>query len=287
METGAAIYPLNRLTGYGGGMEYGWTPRTSTPPEPTGRRNRPPWPRFAEIDALRGIAIVMMVLYHLVWDLDRLGDADLASTSGFWSLFATVTTTLFVILVGVSLSVSHDRARRSTTGRASLLRKYFLRGLRILGYGLLITLAIELAGMDGHIWFGILHVIGLSIILAMPFLGRPWRALPVAVAVLLATPVVRDWEINGPWLLWLGIRGDAGRMLDYRPLLPWFGVVLLGIVAGSLLYRDGRRRFPLPQGTPTLPTQLLATLGRNSLLIYLLHQPLLIGTLCLMGLVEL
>lgn len=244
-------------------------------------------PRFPEVDVLRGVAILMMVAYHLAWDLGRLGDADLAVTDGFWGGFATVTATLFVGLVGVALAISHDRARRSSPGETRLFRRYLLRGLRILGYGLLITVAVELADIGGHIWFGILHVIGVSIVLARPFLGRPWLAAAAGIAVLLATPAVRGIEIDGPWLLLFGVRGDVGGMVDYRPLLPWFGVVLLGIAAGSWLYRDGRRRFPWPDGAPTLPTRLLAALGRHSLLVYLLHQPLLIGTLWAMGLIEL
>lgn len=242
--------------------------------------------RFWEIDAVRGIAIGMMVLYHLVYDLDYFGDFDLGATSGFWGLFATATAFLFVFLVGMSLTVSHDRSR-DTGATAQRFRKYALRGVRVLGYGMLITLVIWFAVPDGQIYFGILHAIGLSIILAYPFLGRPLLALLVAIPVLLAAPVVETLQMDEPWLLWLGVRAPVGPMLDYRPMIPWFGIVLLGTVAASYLYRHGVRRFPWPEQVPFVPGRPLATLGRYSLVIYLVHQPLMLGLLYALGLIDL
>ena len=236
---------------------------------------------------MRGIAIGMMVLYHLVFDLEYFGGFDLNATRGFWRLFATTDALLFVFLVGVSLKVSHDRARQTTVSESRLFRKYASRGLRVLGYGMLVTLAIWLAVPEGHIYFGILHAIGLSIILAYPFLGRPRLALLVAILVVLATPVVQAFRMDEPWLLWLGVRAPVGYMLDYRPMVPWFAVVLLGTVAASYLYRDGERRFPWPDRIPILPGRQLATLGRYSLVIYVVQQPLLLGVLSVLGLVDL
>ncbi len=105
--------------------------------------------------------------------------------------------------------------------------------------------------------------------------------------MVLAAPVVRSLRIDEPWLLWLGVRAPVGYMLDYRPMMPWFGVVLLGVVAGSALYSDGERRFPWPVQIPFAPVRQLATVGRYSLAIYLLHQPLLLAVLAALGLIDL
>jgi uncharacterized membrane protein len=72
--------------------------------------------RFWEIDVVRGIAIVMMVLYHLIFNLDYFGGYAVDSSGGFWRPFATVTASLFLLIVGVSLMVSHDRAQGRSRG---------------------------------------------------------------------------------------------------------------------------------------------------------------------------
>src|SRR5215217_7548794 len=92
--------------------------------------------RFWEVDAGRGVAIIMMIVYHTTYDLDVLGGYDIQSTSGHWALFADLTAGLFLFLVGVSLAISRTR-----TGRTgwSLFGKYLARGLRILAYGMVLT----------------------------------------------------------------------------------------------------------------------------------------------------
>jgi uncharacterized membrane protein len=74
-------------------------------------------------------------------------------------------------------------------------------------------------------------------------------------------------------------------MPDYRPLLPWFGVVLLGIFAGNVVYGGGRRP-ALFAGKAPAPARLLLPLGRNSLFVYLVHQPILIALLAALGVIE-
>ena len=90
-----------------------------------------------------------------------------------------------------------------------------------------------------------------------------------------------------PWLLWLGLPPVAYATFDYFPLLPWFGLILLGVWLGGLLYAGGRRGFPLPDLGGALPVRLLDFLGRHSLLIYLIHQPILMGALGLLGVIRL
>lgn len=101
--------------------------------------------RLWEVDAARGVAILMMVLYHLTYDLDTFGGYAVESTSGFWALFADTTASLFLFLVGVPLAISHTRSSGSV--ESSLFGKYLLRGLRIFGCGMILTLVTWLAGV--------------------------------------------------------------------------------------------------------------------------------------------
>ncbi|MFO8133330.1 MAG: heparan-alpha-glucosaminide N-acetyltransferase [Thermoplasmatota archaeon] len=234
--------------------------------------------RYREIDAARGVAILMMVTFHAVYDLDHFGSAGIGATSGFWRMFAQATASLFLLLVGVSLTLSHSRASRRLGGK-TLPLKYVRRGARIFLYGMAITAVTWLFVPNGVIVFGVLHCIGLSIILAYPLLRHRWLALPFGLACIAAGIVVSNVEMGTNLLLWLGIRTGDMYMFDYFPLLPWLGVVLLGVFLGNVLYPDGERRFRLPDPSGWPMTGLLAWMGRHSLAIYLVHQPLLVAML--------
>jgi len=235
--------------------------------------------RFWEVDAARGVAILMMVLYHLTYDLDTFGGYAIDSTSGLWALFADATATLFLFLVGVSLIVSFAKS-----GGRGTFGKFLRRGLRVFGYGLIVTVVTWFLGM-GLIVFGILHLIGACVILAYPFLRHRNLSLVVGLAVIAAGAWLMSQNIvtQSPWLLPFGVVPEGLFMPDYRPLLPWFGVVLLGIFVGSLIYGGVRR----PGGRTPPWARPVGFLGRWSLGIYLVHQPVLVAVLGALGVIEL
>ena len=240
--------------------------------------------RFWEVDAARGVAIIMMVVYHTTYDLEALGGYDVDATSGNWALFADATAGLFLFLVGVSLAIS--RARTSLTGWR-LFGKYLARGLRILAYGMILTGVFLVLNM-GVVAFGILHLIGVSIILAYPFLKLRLTNLVLGSLIFVAGQYVlaQDLASESFWLLPFGVVPEGVMMPDYRPLLPWFGVVLIGLSFGNLVYASGSRPASLPNEAPLFARPLLP-LGRNSLFIYLIHQPIVIALLALTGTISL
>jgi len=240
--------------------------------------------RFWEVDAARGVAIIMMVIYHTTYDLEALGGYDVDAISGNWALFADATAGLFLFLVGVSLAIS--RARTSLTGWR-LFGKYLARGLRILAYGMILTVVFLILHM-GVVAFGILHLIGVSIILAYPFLKLRFTNLVLGALIFAAGQYVlaQDLISKNYWLLPFGVVPEGVIMPDYRPLLPWFGVVLIGLFFGNVIYAEGRRPASLPDKAPLLARPLLP-LGKNSLFIYLIHQPIVIALLALTGIISL
>ena len=237
------------------------------------------------MDAARGGAILMMVLYHFMYDLDTFGGYNIESTSGFWARFADLTAFSFVFLVGVSLAISY--ARSGAGSGQPPFGKYLRRGLKVVGYGMVLTLGTWALGM-GIIVFGILHLIGVSIVLAYPFLRFRSLTLLAGFAFILLGLYIHTLNLTseGPWLLPLGVVMEGLFMPDYRPLLPWFGVVLLGVFVGDLAYGSGKRMAGIRWNRPGLAKP-LAFLGRYSLFIYLIHQPILVGLLATFGVVSL
>jgi uncharacterized membrane protein len=241
--------------------------------------------RYWELDLLRGVAVTMMIGFHALYDLDYFSGPGLVDVhSGIWRTFALATASIFLLLVGISLTISSARAR--IRGEESFAR-HLRRGGAIFSWGVVITVSTIILLEEGYILFGILHLIGASIILSPPFERRPLRALLGGSAAVSAGIFLRQLSVETPCLLWIGLTPSGFYSLDYFPLLPWFGVVLLGISLGGFLYPEGERRFHLPDLSFRTPARELTILGRNSLAIYLLHQPALIISMEILGVIDL
>lgn len=229
--------------------------------------------RFWEIDTLRGTAVVMMVIFHTVFTLSFFGVLQEDVVYGFWRLFALSTATVFILLAGVSISISSARAGVFLDGRG-IAWKNIRRGAGIFLVGVLITMVTWRFVRNEFILFGVLHCIGLSIALSPLFLRFGRANLYLGAAIIVLGPVIG--LISGPLsLAWLGIHPADFASLDYVPMIPWFGVFLVGMSLGTILYPGGRRRFSAgSQENPLLRP--ITFLGSHSLPIYLVHVPLIL-----------
>src|SRR3989338_3723545 len=115
--------------------------------------------RLWEIDFLRGFAVVLMVFFNYAFALRFLGVYSMSAGWLFWFLFPRIIAGMFIFLVGVSLTLSHSKAKG--TKKTEAKAKYIFRGAKILGYGMLATLATWLYLKQGFVVFGILHLIGI------------------------------------------------------------------------------------------------------------------------------
>jgi uncharacterized membrane protein len=166
-----------------------------------------------------------------------------------------------------------------------MFQKCLRRGAKIFGLGLLITLVTRLVLGRGFAIFGVLHLIRGSICGAYLFLPyrRRYVSLTVGMAFIGLGIYLNGQVSSTPWLIWLGINQAGRSMVDYYPVLPWYGVALVGIYAGRLLYPGGVARLAVPDMSGIPIVRELSFLGRHSLLIYLIHQPILLGILVLLG----
>jgi uncharacterized membrane protein len=231
---------------------------------------------LALLDAARGIAVLAMVAYHFSWDLRYFGyiTGDVESDLG-WVLFARSIAGSFLFIVGVSLVLAE---------RGGFDLRRYLRRLGIVAAGALaVTVATYVMFSDSFVFFGILHHIAVASVLGLPFVRAP-APITIAAAILcfLLPAVLTGPFFDHPWLIWLGFSTVLPRTNDFVPLFPWFGVVLAGIAAARLwlVYGpDDLRLFHVRVPWPVLWA------GRQSLLIYLLHQPILFGVVYLITLV--
>ena len=235
--------------------------------------------RLWEIDFLRGIAIILMIIFNYSFALSYLKIYNLNVGFLYWYVFPRFIGGMFIFLAGLSLTLMYNKIKN----KKDTQKKFFFRGLKIFSYGLLITIITFLTFPEAFIIFGILHFIGISIILGSFFLKFRKLNLLLGLAIIILGFYLQNFVFDFPWLLWLGLIPQNFYTFDYWPILPWFGVTLLGIFFGNLLYKNGKRSFKIKDFSNTLITRFLDFLGRNSLVIYLLHQPLLILLLLALG----
>lgn len=229
--------------------------------------------RWDAIDVARGIAIAAMVVYHFSWDLSflKLIETNILQVPA-WRWFARGIAASFLLLSGVGLALAHARGFR---------RLPFLKRLmKVGGAALAVTIITYFAFPESYIFFGILHCIAVSGILALPFLRLPPALTLIAAILFVAAPqVLTSPSLDAPYLDWLGLGSTDPVTNDYVPIFPWFGMVLIGVAVGKLLLTYASTMSLARWRSRDVLSRMLVWAGRKSLPIYLIHQVVLLGAL--------
>jgi len=227
------------------------------------QRQRARVPRITGLDALRGLAIVAMIAYHFCFDLRYFGVAHWNFEHDMrWLAARSTILSSFLLIAGVSAVLANAQPAPLS---------HWLRHVAIIaGAALLVTAGSYVLFPQSFIWFGVLHAIALSLLLAKPLLARPWIAAITGFVVIVAGLVYANPAFDNRVLGFVGFMTHKPMTEDYVPLFPWFGVPLLGIAVGHGLVRT---QFAALVPLARLPA-LFSFLGRHSLVVYLVHQPL-------------
>lgn len=239
------------------------------------------------LDWLRGIAILLMVIYHFCYDLFYFDYIDTAFGKGYWIPFRYVIVILFLSLVGTSLVLS--------SGKKKLSRGFITRALKLLLACVFVTASSYFIAPNKITVFGILHFILFASFLGLFFVDRPKLSLLLGIVIFTVGHIYQHPIFNPTAFHWLGMVTEKRPALDYVPVFPWFGIVLLGITLGHWINHQPRCReylsslpgskatnFETPLETApvsslsfwTKVNKTIALAGQHSLLIYLVHQPL-------------
>lgn len=229
--------------------------------------------RIWELDVLRGVCILGMVAVHLIYDLQTFFSLPFLTNSELFSLVKQWGGVLFLLISGICVTLGSHPVRR---------------GLIVFACGLICTavtagmFALHMADKSIIIWFGVLHCLGACMLLWPLLKGLPVWALGLAGLGLtvLGLRISGNVFVDFPWLIPLGLYPRDFASSDYFPLLPNLGFFLLGAFLGKTLYR--KQETLLPRVNPANPVlAFFSLLGKWSLPVYLLHQPVITGLLYL------
>jgi len=253
--------------------------------------------RLWEVDALRGFALLGMVMHHWLFLISWRGLWTAPWVDGLLSPLGVVVRTSFIVLVGVSSWLWFLRWRGDTDAidpqkspvqlskgeqLEVLFRRAGRRGLPVIAGAILVTVMTYSYLPASPVQFGVLHMIGISSLLVVPFLFYPRASLAWGILIWLFGSIWPYLLFGLPGLIWpaslywLIQPSQLWPMLDYFPLVPWFGLVLIGVWIGFKVYGSGGRSPFFESRPPQVVVTPLAWLGRHALILYIVHLPLLV-----------
>ncbi len=227
--------------------------------------------RLILADVARGFALLTMAIYHFSWDLSWFGVVgwDVSGSPG-WRLFAQLIAGSFLFLVGFSLVLAHKNGIR--------WESFWRREIKVAIAAIAVSVVTYFIFQEQWVRFGILHSVVVSSLFALPFLRVHFVfALLCGAGVILLCLWIGDYVLPYRQFFWLGLNSLPEISVDYVPLIPWFGPVLLGVGCGDILHRYDLLRLLRGSASPGVVSRCFAWFGRHSLATYLLHQPILFG----------
>lgn len=210
------------------------------------------------LDVLRGFTVVLMIIFHFSFDLNNFGfiNVDIIHAP-FWYFFPRLIVFLFLFAAGVALTLAHKNGIK--------WKPFLKRELLLVFWAIVISVTTYNFFPDNWIYFGTLHAIAVVSVFSLPFFNRPVTALIVGLCLFIPS-ITLDKTL--PWI------ELPHSSWDYISPFPWMGASLIGIFAAhKKIHLVDFPRNPLVKS--------LNYLGKHSLFIYLIHQPILFGTLML------
>ena len=233
--------------------------------------------RYAFIDYLRGIALLLMFIYHFCFDLDYFNfiQTDF-NNNPLWTNFRIIIVSLFLWLVGLSLWLA--------TRTKINLPRYLKRLSLLVIASALVSYSSYITFPKSYIFFGILQFILVASIVGLLFIRLYYSNLVLGLILIVIGTTYSHPIFNTSALQWFGLMTHRPITEDYVPFLPWFGVVLIGIFSAAFIFKEqGSKwitaRFSRWNDTNTKYQRHISCMGRHSLMIYLIHQPIFMGLL--------
>ena len=211
----------------------------------------------------------MMFVFHFSYDLSFFGHLQINFLEEpFWANFRRFIVSCFLLLVGISIVLANRKKLN--------IKRFSRRLILLIGYAILVSIGSYLMFPESYIYFGILHFIAVASVLALLFRKFYWFNLTFGISLLLLDTLYSNAYFNDPAINWLGFMTHLPHTEDYVPLVPWFGMVLIGMFIGRRFFTNNTPSW-LAWNAVNPISKTLAFAGRHSLHIYILHQPIFIG----------
>jgi uncharacterized membrane protein len=216
--------------------------------------------RIFEIDLFRVIAIILMITFHLVYDLNEFANIGINYSASPWHFIGAAAALTFIFVAGVSSGFS---------------RNSFKRGIKVFGFGIIISIITYFLNPIEYIRFGILHFLGVAMII-FPLLNKlkKWQLLTLGVVSIVIGNLVANFTVHTHLLIPLGFMYSNFTTMDYYPIFPYIAVFIFGVFIFKSYYYKGKSLLKTNYNC-----RIIKFISKNSLNIYMIHQPILIAVI--------
>ncbi len=223
------------------------------------------------LDALKGLALILVMIFHAIFDLEYFAHCSLDCRAWHWKLCARIASILFITISGICFGMSASKTAHYP------LNKVAFRSATLLGCALLVSLTTWFIVPEGTVYFGILHFLAIAPLIVYICLSKRAMLLFLAVMCLGGSFLIPLYHVDHSYLVWLGFVPRQFSTVDHFPLMPWLGVYLVGFLCAYKISFD-HLNLPRPN---FFPIPVLTYMGERTLLLYLAHQPLFIALIYL------
>ena len=235
--------------------------------------------RFFEIDFIKGIATIFMIIFHFFYLMYFMNIKKFNIDNGILNFFARSAHSIFILMVGVNIAISYKKIKEKYKEFNNdefmniYIGKTFKRAMYLLLFGFIMTLLSYLGFGNLFIKFGIFHFIGISLLLSI--LVTPYKYNPMIATgiILVLYSLINYSKINNvlstscenmPLFCFIsGLYNVKYSSLDYFPIIPFFGLMTLGITIGNYMYTDKKRNYLNEDESKSLETLLDNNIVKN------------------------
>lgn len=223
--------------------------------------------RITELDFFRGIALILMIYFHIIWSMNELYNYDVLYSSWIHFFIGKLSAILFILVSGIVFSLGHFKWKR-----------FFL----LAGVAIGISGVSYLYGNAYEINFGIIHFFAVSSLLAILFnKTNKYLLITIWIGIIAMWSRISSISMPSDYLFFLWLVSKTFQSADYYPLIPRFGIYLIGMGLSKILYTEKKNIF-----WNIFNVSPINFIGRNTLLIYIIHQPIIIWILYLLQFVR-
>ena len=239
--------------------------------------------RYDTIDFLKGIAIILMIIFHIFYFPNVYGFTEFKWNTPLLKIIAKIAQVIFITTAGINLYLAYhhklekDKMENIVENKIEYFIKHLSRTSKLIVIAILISISSYYVFGNMFVKFGILHFMAASSLILLPFIDNQEMLVFIIFIVLVLKYLVNNHQSIfysvPPKIAFISGFYNAYGSIDHFPLVPWLAVMCVGLLAGKVIVNSDSKNLLLDddKDKKNIVNNALKWTGKNSLEIYVAH----------------